>query len=421
MTNAKLHIPYIDDIPDAADDADRTAKDWAVDVAVALVAFAFGCAQLLLASTSVVFVDGLFRDMMRQVDLIPGFYSYVALGFTTLPLVLRRVAPWPTLLIVMACFLFTAGYMYGFSLSAVGPVIAVYSVASERPRREALLAAGLVAVAMVVAPMPLQSSTLSIIMRTLNVAFVVAGGLAGFAFRVYSAYLAETRRRLEEAERSREELAARRVAEERVSIARDVHDITAHSLSAVAIQAAAAERLVDIDPAAAKEAIGDIRAVSKSALDEIRAMIGVLRGDDEAEKAPAEGTERMVDLVAYLERAGLSVKLSDRGYDRGSVPAFVDMTLYQVAREAATNAVRHAEAKSIEITLRSTAGQAFVQLSDDGRGMDKDAALHAEGHGLQGMAERVNALGGAFAVRSAPGEGCTISAEIPLEATYGER
>lgn len=420
MTNIKLDIPFREDVPEpAGGDEERTAKDWAIDVAVAVAAFAFGCAQLLLASTSVVFVDSLFREMMQQVDLVPGFYSYVALAFTTLPLVLRRVAPWPTLIIVLACFLFTAGYMYGFSLSAVGPVIAVFTVANERPRREAILAAGIVAVGMAFAPTPFQSSTLAFIMKGMNVALVVAGGLAGFAVRVYAAYLLETRRRLDEAERGREELAARRVAEERVSIARDVHDITAHSLSGVAIQAAAAERLVDIDPAAAKEAIADIRSVSKSALEEIRAMIGVLRGDEEAEKAPAEGTERMGDLVDYLERADIRVTLSDRGYDRAAVPAFADMTLFQVVREAATNTVRHAQAHAVRILLRSTSSQAYVEFSDDGVGMDASAAGRAEGHGLQGMAERVGAIGGTFTVRSAPGEGCTVIAEIPLEGNHG--
>ncbi len=421
MTNERLHIPFKDDVLGASDDDERTARDWAIDAGVALAAFAFGCAQLLLASTSVVFVDGLFRELMSSVDLVPGFYSYVALAFTTLPLVLRRVAPWPTLLIVTACFLFTAGYMYGFSLSAVGPVIAVYTVANERPRREAIAAAVVVAIAMAVAPMPYQQSTLAFIMKAMNIALVAAGGLAGFAMRMYAAYLLETRRRLDEAERGREELAARRVAEERVSIARDVHDITAHSLSAVAIQAAAAERLIDIDPAAAKEAIGDIRSVSKSALEEIRAMIGVLRGDEEAEKAPAEGTERMGDLLDYLKRADIAVTLSDRGYDRSKVPAFVDMTLFQVVREAATNTVRHAQAHTVSILLRSTASQAYVEFSDDGRGMEEGAAERAEGHGLQGMAERVGAIGGELRVRSAPGQGCTVSAEIPLEANHGDQ
>ncbi len=420
MAYDSSHIPFEDAIPNAsAPDAERTGKDWAIDAAVAMAAFAFGCAQLLLTSTSVVFVDRLFEEMTRQVNIVPNIYSYVALGFTTLPLVLRRVAPWPTLAIVLACFLFSAGYMYGFSLSAVGPVVAVYTVASEHSKRHAIAATTIVAASMVLSPMPYQSSMLSFILKGTNVALVAAGGLAGFAVRTYAAYLSETRRRLDEAERGREELAARRVAEERVSIARDVHDITAHSLSAVAIQAAAAERLVDSDPAAAKEAIADIRSVSRSALEEIRAMIGVLRGDKAAEHAPTEGTERMGDLIDYLKRAGLAVTYSARGYSRNSVPAFVDMTLYQVAREAATNTVRHAGAQSVEILLRSTATEAFVSFSDDGRGMLVNTERRVEGHGLQGMSERVGALGGRFSVRSAEGEGCAVEAEIPLEVSHG--
>ena len=420
MAYQRLHTFLEDVISDTFEsNEERSGKDWAIDIAVALAAFAFGCAQLLLTSTSVVFVDRVVEEMTRQVEIVPSGYSYIALGFTTLPLVFRRVAPWPTLALVLACFLFAVGYMYGFSLSVIGPVIAVYTVASELSKRHAIIATAIVAVAMLVAPLSYQSSTVSLAMKGLNTMMVVAGGLAGFAVRTYAAYLAETQRRLEEAEHGREELAARRVAEERVSIARDVHDITAHSLSAVTIQAAAAERLVDSDPVAAKEAIADIRSVSKSALEEIRAMVGVLRGDEEAQHAPAEGTERMDDLVDYLKRAGLTVAYSSRGYDRSLVSALVDMTLYQVAREAATNTVRHAQAHSVEIRLLSTATQAFVSFSDDGQGMNIDTTGDTEGHGLQGMSERVSALGGRFLVRSAEGEGCTVEAEIPLEANHG--
>lgn len=170
--------------------------------------------------------------------------------------------------------------------------------------------------------------------------------LGGFGVRMYHAYMEETRRRLAEAERTREELAARRVADERVRIAREVHDITAHSLSAVTIQAAAAERLIDLNPAAAKEAIADIRSVSKSSLDEIRSLIGVLRGDEAAEHAPAEGTERMGDVVSFLQRAGIEVDFDESDYDKAQVPAFVDMALFSLARESATNAVRHAPCRA---------------------------------------------------------------------------
>ncbi len=420
MANERFNTTFKEALYDAlVSGEERTGKDWVFDIVIAVVAFIFGCAQLLLTSTSVVYVDRFIEEMVRQVDLIPSLYSYTVLGLTTLPLVLRRVAPWPTLVIVLVCFLFGAQYMYGFSLSPVGPVVAMYSVASERSRIEAVAAALIVGVCMIFAPMPLQSATLALIIKGTNVALVASGGMAGFAMRTHEAYLDETQRRLEEAERGREELAARRVAEERVRIARDVHDITAHSLSAVTIQAAAAERLMDSDPVAAREAVADIRSVSKSALDEIRSLIGVLRGDEEAEHAPAEGTERMGDLVNYLKRADLHVSFSAQDYDRAAVPAFVDMTLYQVAREAATNTVRHAQAHAADILLQSTPEVALVRVSDDGRGMDVEMASQGEGHGLRGMAERVGAMGGSFSVNSVPGRGCAVEARIPLEANHG--
>ena len=227
--------------------------------------------------------------------------------------------------------------------------------------------------------------------------------------------MAETERRALEAERSREEEAARRVEEERVRIAREVHDITAHSLSAVSIQAAAAERLVDRDPAAAKKAIATARTTAKDALEEIRGMIGVLRaGDPAAETEPTAGTERLDDLAAYLRRAGVDVVLDAGGYDRAAVPAFVDVALYGIAREAATNIVRHAGARSATMRLFTGPSGACLTVEDDGRGAAAETDGH--GHGIAGMAERVGLLGGSFSAGPRPRGGFRVEARIPLGA-----
>lgn len=414
-----------DDAPDAGDGdvgkelSAMRPRDWAVDAATAVIAFLFGCVQLVLASTSVIYVDGPFREMAGLVNIVPNEYAYAALAFTTLPLVLRRVATWPTLAIVSACFFFSSGFMSGYALSAVGPIAAAFTVACRLGGRHAVIAGAVTAAVMLVAPTPLPSETLAAVMRVQNAVFAVAAVSAGFAVRAYRAYVHETKRRLVAAERGREELAARRVAEERVRIARDVHDITAHSLSAVTIQAAAAERLIDVDPAAAKEAIVDIRTVSKGALEEIRSMVGVLRGGEAARTAPVEGTERLDDVTAYLRRAGLEVSCSTRGYERQSVPAFVDMALFSLVREAATNTVRHAKASRVDVTLRSTATMASLSYSDDGIGFSEQVLAHAQGHGLQGMAERIEALGGRF---QASGEhGFELTADIPIEGVRDGR
>lgn len=398
----------------------RSATDWGIDVAVALVAFAFGCAQMVITASSVVHVDaGPYGS--SWVNYVPNIYAYLAVALTTAPLILRREAPWFVLALTLACYVFLSNSMGGtVSLSPIGPIVAVYTVASERARGEALVAAAVVGVCAAVVPMGASSVAMALVMRIENVAFVVVAALGGFGVRMYHAYMEETRRRLAEAERTREELAARRVADERVRIAREVHDITAHSLSAVTIQAAAAERLIDLNPAAAKEAIADIRSVSKSSLDEIRSLIGVLRGDEAAEHAPAEGTERMGDVVSFLQRAGIEVDFDESDYDKAQVPAFVDMALFSLARESATNAVRHAHAAHICIELASSPLKAVLVFSDDGVGMGSGVREHAEGHGLEGMGERIEALNGAFTIESEPGCGCTIRAEVPLEVVHDD-
>ncbi len=401
--------------PDDASSPSRTAADWGIDVAIALVAFAFGCAQMVITASSVIHVDaGPYGT--SWVNYVPNVYAYLAVALTTAPLVLRREAPWFVLALTLACYVFLSYSMGGsVSLSPIGPIVGVYTVASERARGEAIAAAVVVCVVTAIVPVNASSVAMALVMRVENVAFALVAAVAGFGMRMYHAYVEETRRRLAEAERSREELAARRVADERVRIAREVHDITAHSLSAVTIQAAAAERLIDINPAAAKEAIADIRSVSKSSLDEIRSLIGVLRGGDAAEHAPAEGTERMGDVVSFLQRAGIEVSYDCERYDRSRVPAFVDMALFSLARESATNAVRHAHASHIHIALEATPAKATLVFSDDGVGMGREVRESAEGHGLEGMGERIGALNGAFSIDSEPGRGCTIRAEVPLE------
>lgn len=411
--------PFDDETP--AEVKQRTSTDWGADIIIALVAFAFGCAQMVITASSVVYVDVSMRTSASAINYLPNVYAYLAVALTTAPLILRREAPWFVLGITTACYVFLSFTMgLTVSLSPIGAIVAVFTVASERSRSEALAAACIVCVCVLFAPMSATSTAMVVAMRAQNFAFTVAAAAAGFGMRMYNAYVEETRRRLVEAERTREELAARRVADERVRIAREVHDITAHSLSAVTIQAAAAERLVELNPAAAKEAIADIRQVSKSALDEIRSMIGVLRGDEAAEKAPVEGTDRLPDVVTYLERAGIQVRFDDAAYDRSSVPAFVDTALFSLAREAATNVVRHANATAVSIRIACEQAQATLIFADNGVGMDTSALRTVSGHGVQGMGERIEALKGTFDFTSTPGSGTTIQASIPLEVSHDD-
>ena len=390
-------------------------KDWAVDVAVMLAAFLFGCGQLMLTASSIVIPDLELRQYLGIVNVVPDTSVFVALALTTLPLAARRRFPWPVFLFVLITFLGLQSAFRGFSLTVVGPAVALYTIACERGRTEAVIAVALAVAGVLFADAPSRTASLAFFTRFQNVALLAAAALAGYAYRTHRAYVAETERRALEAERSREEEAARRVEEERVRIAREVHDITAHSLSAVSIQAAAAERLVDRDPAAAKLAIAAARTTAKDALEEIRGMIGVLRaGDPAAETEPTAGTERLDDLAAYLRRAGVDVALDTGGYDRAAVPAFVDVALYGIAREAATNIVRHAGAHAATIRLATGPTGANLSVEDDGRGAA--AETDGRGHGIAGMAERVGLLGGTFAAGPRPRGGFRVEARIPLGA-----
>lgn len=397
---------------------------WLIDAVIAAGAFGFACLQLTLA-VNLLIPDDFMRRLMGITAVVPSGLSLAAIALTTLPLVLRRKAPWLVFLWCMVAWGLCQTELNGIALSVAGPLIALFTVASSRSRGEAA-AAALVAVALFLfAPPPAeQVRVLTQLTVFQNVALALAAAFAGFAFHEHQERIRAMEERAEEAERTRETEAARRVEEERVSIAREVHDITAHSLSAVSIQAAAAERLIDRNPEAAKETIAEVRRTSKNALEEIRAMIGVLRsGDSPAETAPTEGTDRMADLVAYLEGAGVEVSLDMENYQRAAVPAFIDVALYGIAREAVTNLVRHAQATraSIALTAGPDTGAATLTVDDDGRGLPQEP-VGANHHGLAGMRERARVLNGTFAATASPLGGFRVAVSIPLsqkEDTHG--
>lgn len=367
-----------------------TTVDWVVDAVIALGAFGFGCLQLTLAVNLLV-PDEMLRRMLGIEAMVPTAYAIVAVGLTAAPLVLRRRFPWPTFVATLLIWVFFQAQVNSVSLSLVGPLVALFTLAYVRPRAEALGAGAAMAAVLVVVPTAATSATLASLTLVQNIAFVAATGFAGYALQVHQDYLRAAEERAEQAERTHESEAQRRVEAERVRIAREVHDITAHSLSAVSVQAAVAERMVDSDPAAAKEAIASVRATSKAALDDMRAMIGVLRagsganagageGAHGAETAPTEGTDRMPDLAAYLRRANVECTLELAEYNRANVPAHIDVALFGIAREACTNIVRHAGATQAAITLRTVLGAATLEVSDDGCGFTY-APERVEGHG----------------------------------------
>lgn len=392
-----------------------TATDWLIDAVIAAGAFGFCCLQLTVA-VNLLIPDEFMRRLMGIQAMVPSGLSLLAIALTTLPLVLRRKCPWAVFVWCLVSWGLLQAELNGIALSVAGPLIALFTLASARSRAEAAIACAVMCLVLLFAPAPPeQSRILTQLTVFQNMALALAAAFAGYALHEHQERTRAIEERAIAAERSREAEARRRVEAERVSIAREVHDITAHSLSAVSIQAAAAERLVDRDPAAAKEAIAEVRRTSKGALEEIRAMIGVLRaGEGPAETTPTQGTDRMGDLVSYLEGADIEVTLDETAYDRACVPAFIDVALFGIAREAATNIVRHAGARRATLAL-STKREGFAELivDDDGKGLAAPAAA-AGHHGLLGMRERARLLQGTFSASPSPLGGVRIAVSVPL-------
>jgi signal transduction histidine kinase len=235
---------------------------------------------------------------------------------------------------------------------------------------------------------------------------LVAGAVWAIGPVLFGEAMRLRRARASYAERTREQEARRQVAEERLRIARDVHDVVGHSLATIALQAGVAEHLSRDERA--REALADIRRLSRASLAEVSAMLGVLR-DERAARAPTPDLEQVPRLVDEMRAAGLDVTLDLDG--NGAVPDVVGVAAYRIVQESLTNVVRHAGAGAhARVRVTSRDGSVEVEVRDDGRGAPPDAH---DGNGLTGMRERAVALGGRFEAASVDGGGFCVRAHLP--------
>jgi signal transduction histidine kinase len=211
--------------------------------------------------------------------------------------------------------------------------------------------------------------------------------------------------------RTRQALASRRVTEERLRIARELHDTVSHALSTIAVQAGAALQVADRRPDLVREALAAIRSTGRDTLEELRAALGLLRGAGDPVDGSA-GLERLANLVDAVRAAGLTVSVRN---DAGApLPSAVDQAAYRIVQEALTNVLRHAgPAATAEVRLLRKSGELMIEVDDDGVGMGAD--LPVGGHGLAGMRERVAALGGSLQAGPAD-RGFAVRARLPIGA-----
>ncbi len=315
-------------------------------------------------------------------------------------------------------------------------VITAYTYSlTARTERRAVGAVALASLVLLVASTPLSGglSWQDASRMTAVAAFVLVAGVLGHSVRNRRAYLAAVEERALRAERSRDSEARRRVAEERVRIARELHDLVAHQITLANAQATVAAHLFDTRPEQTRKSLGELVETTGHALDELRATVGLLRqcGDAAAPAEPAPGLSRLPTLLESFRRAGLEVSVHQEGTAR-PLPPGVDLTAFRIVQEALTNVTKHAGAGSARVRLGWSRERVTITVADDGGGARTVPATAAgrsasgtagpldppdrppPGYGLIGMRERATAVGGHLSAGGRPEGGFLVSAQLPL-------
>lgn len=329
-----------------------------------------------------------------------------------LPLAARRVTPLAALVAVMTGALL-AGLadpdFKSFTLFLVW-VLAAYTVAAHEPNDRALwgLIAALAGTGLlgVAGALQNQSDTFSVWI------FLGAAWAAGRTIRRRETAAEDARTRAARLAVEKEQQAVLAVAQERSRIARELHDVVAHSVSVMVVQAGAGQRVLAQNPERAREALSSIETAGRQALVELRRMLGVLRASDaHGSIEPQPVLARVGELVEHVRDAGIEAGFHIEGEPRG-LSAGADLAGYRIVQEALTNVIKHAAATAVDVTIRYLPGALELSIRDNGGGPRNE---RAPGHGLIGMRERVAMFGGTLSAGKAPEGGFAVAAHIPLE------
>ena len=369
-----------------------------LDVAVAVV------------YTLVVLAVALGRSVVDPAAAVPTPVRLALVLAMGVPLACRRA--WPVQAFAVAVVATLAALTLGLVQDGfLGASYVLYAVAvrEDRPHRALTMSAAGVAVAGLVMLVVAGSAATAI--PDIGTLLVSAVDLTG-AWTIGRA----VRERRRYAERASVERVARAVADERLRIARDLHDIVAHGLSLMVVKAATAHHVLDTRPDDARDALGTIETTGRAALVEMRRLLDVLRSEGsggDVELAPAPGVGQLRSLADRVAAAGVPVDLA---LDTpGELPDGISLAVYRIVQEAMTNVVRHAGQARCRVSVGTRDGSIEVEVADDGiRGSAIGHPAGDPGHGLIGMRERVRMLGGEFTAGPLPGRGYRVAARIPL-------
>jgi signal transduction histidine kinase len=364
------------------------------DVALAAALFAFGLSSAASG------------------DNPPSVYVLATIGI--LPLAARRIYPVGVLAIVTAATVYAA-FAYDGGWWPFAAIVAFYSVAAHTSRRLAMLAGGIALGVLAL------GAAASISWHGLDGSARLAGDLAplaaawflGDSLRTRRAYLRAVEERAEQLEREREANVRQAAAEEQARIAREVHDVVAHNLSVIVVQATAADAVFERDPEEARRAVRAIGTTGRQALHELRRVLGVIRTAEPAPDAlsPQPGLHRLETLLAQVGAAGLEVELRIEGAPL-EVPPAVGLSAYRIVQEALTNSMRHGHARHATVSLRYADNALVIEVVDDGTGTGEGA--NGAAHGLVGMRERAAIFGGQVDAGPRDRGGFRVSATLPV-------
>jgi signal transduction histidine kinase len=350
----------------------------------------------------VLLADGLLSEEGDPVDLLSVVFTYVAV----LPLAL-----WPRLgffrmapLLVGGVVLMLWDYEPGTTVVAI-PAWALFQLARDYGRRETIVAAVAVAPCVLVSVLPFADNGEELVSVTLQNLALCELALAG-GYLVW-----HNRAALQREVAARDAEAQRRLGEERLRIAREVHDVVAHSMVAINVQAGVAAHLLDRDPEQARDALTQIKRTSGDALDDLRATLGILRDPEQgAPTGPAAGLADLDAVASQLRAAGMDVTVDVDTV--AGVPRPVGSAAYRIVQETLTNVLRHANAHAVSVVVRADEDMLTIVVADDGTGLAQPSP--GSGAGLRGMRERAEALGGTLHAGPRAEGGWRVEATLPL-------
>jgi len=344
-------------------------------------------------------------------------------------LVWRRSRPLPVLSITCGCLLLVQVREYVEPPSIFLSLLAAsYAAGAYCRSRTGILTAVGILVGYVVTVRVGSPAPAPPIDEAIGVASIVAGTFVlGRSLGLGRAYTAQLEQRATDLARSREAELRGVVAEERSRIARDLHDVVAHHVSVMTVQAAAARRQLERDPKRSEEAMAAVETTGRTALAEMRRIVGIMRGpdddvpSDQAEvRAPQPGLAELPTLITQIGEAGLPVSLRVIGEPR-PLSVGLDLAAYRIVQEALTNSLRHAGPTTAEVVIRYGSRELVVQVLDRGHGLAADLDNRGRptarplGHGLLGMRERVGVYGGELYAGPRAGGGFEVLARVPIE------